>query len=118
MTTSRTRSRGGSEKPIQLNLATSKDVAILRSKEWFNFDEPEIDLMNKSLLFKLETILRFKNKKVYSDIETVGEVLLELPTKEVIQIASINYSSGTAYGNPVLDYLERKWIRRRSASAL
>ncbi|CAN9101418.1 beta subunit of fatty acid synthase [Alternaria alternata] len=95
------------EKPIQLNLATSKDVAILRSKEWFNFEEPEIDLLNKTLLFKLETVVRYKNKTVFSDIETQGEVLLELPTKEVIQIASVDYRSGTAYGNPVLDYLER-----------
>jgi len=95
------------EKPLQLHLATSKDVAILRSKEWFNFEEPEIDLLNKTLLFKLETIVRYKNKTVFSDIETMGEVLLELPTKEVIQIASVDYRSGTAYGNPVLDYLER-----------
>ena len=58
-------------------------------------------------MFKLETIVRYKNKTVFSDIETMGEVLLELPTKEVIQIASVDYRSGTAYGNPVLDYLER-----------
>jgi fatty acid synthase subunit beta len=95
------------EKMMQLHLATSKDVAILRSKEWFNFEEPDIDLLNKTLMFKLETFLRYKNKTAFSQIETVGEVLLELPTKEVITIASVNYQSGTAFGNPVLDYLER-----------
>jgi fatty acid synthase subunit beta len=95
------------EKPMQLSLTTSKDVAILRSKEWFNFEEPEIDLLNKTLIFKLETFQKYKNKTIFSAIETVGEVLLELPTKEVIQIASVNYQSGTAHGNPVIDYLER-----------
>jgi fatty acid synthase subunit beta len=95
------------EKLMQLHLATSKDVAILRSKEWFNFEEPDIDLLNKTLMFKLETYLRYKNKTAFSQIETIGEVLLELPTKEVITIATVNYQSGTAYGNPVLDYLER-----------
>jgi fatty acid synthase subunit beta len=95
------------EKPMQLHLATSKDVAILRSKEWFNFEEPDIDLLNKTLMFKLETVVRYKNKTAFSQIETLGEVLLELPTKEVITIASVSYQSGTAYGNPVLDYLER-----------
>jgi fatty acid synthase subunit beta len=95
------------EKLMQLNLATSKDVAILRSKEWFNFEEPDIDLLNKTLMFKLETYLKYKNKTAFSQIETIGEVLLELPTKEVITIASVNYQSGTAFGNPVLDYLER-----------
>jgi fatty acid synthase subunit beta len=95
------------EKPMQLPLATSKDVAILRSKEWFNFEEPDVDLLGKTLVFKLETLQKYKNKTIFSEIETVGEVLLELPTKEIIQIASVNYQSGTAHGNPVIDYLER-----------
>ena len=47
------------EKPMQLPLVTSKDVAILRSKEWFNFDEPEIDLLGKTLIFKLETFQKY-----------------------------------------------------------
>lgn len=95
------------EKPMQLPLVTSKDVAILRSKEWFNFDEPEIDLLGKTLIFKLETFQKYKNKTIFSEIETIGEVLLELPTKEIIQIASVNYQSGSAHGNPVIDYLQR-----------
>ncbi|KAF1953561.1 beta subunit of fatty acid synthase [Byssothecium circinans] len=95
------------EKPMQLHLATSKDVAILRSKEWFNLDAPEHELLNKSLTFKLESFIRYKNKTSFSEVRTVGEVLLELPSKEIIQIASVDYSSGTSFGNPVLDYLER-----------
>ncbi|KAF1999609.1 beta subunit of fatty acid synthase [Amniculicola lignicola CBS 123094] len=95
------------ETPIQLHLGTSKDVAILRSKEWFNLEEPDIELLNKTLLFKLQTFNQYKNKTVFADVQTVGEVLLELPTKEIIQIASIDYQAGTSYGNPVLDYLER-----------
>lgn len=95
------------EVPMQLHLATSKDVAILRSKEWFNMDEPDVELLNKTLTFKLESFVRYKNKTAFSEVQTVGEVLLELPTKEVIQIASVDYSSGTSYGNPVIDYLER-----------
>ncbi|PSN67416.1 beta subunit of fatty acid synthase [Corynespora cassiicola Philippines] len=95
------------ETPMQLHLATSKDVAILRSKEWFNFEEPEIELLDKTLTFKLQTFVRYKNKTAFAEVETTGEVLLELPTKEVIQIASVDYRSGDSYGNPVLDYLER-----------
>ncbi|KAJ4305320.1 beta subunit of fatty acid synthetase [Kalmusia sp. IMI 367209] len=95
------------ETPMQLHLATSKDVAILRSKEWFNMDEPDVELLNKTLTIKLESFIRYKNKTAFSEVQTIGEVLLELPTKEIIQIASVDYSSGTSYGNPVLDYLER-----------
>jgi fatty acid synthase subunit beta len=95
------------ETPIQLHLATAKDVAILSSKEWFNLEEPQIELLNKTLTFKLQSMVRYKNKTAFSDVETVGEVLLELPTKEIIQIASVHYTAGSSYGNPVLDYLER-----------
>ncbi|KAF2803837.1 beta subunit of fatty acid synthase [Mytilinidion resinicola] len=95
------------ETPMQLHLGTSKDVAILRSKEWFNLEEPGIELLNKTLTFKLQSLIRYKNKTAFSSVQTVGEVLLELPTKEIIQIGSVEYESGFSYGNPVLDYLQR-----------
>ncbi|OCL04747.1 beta subunit of fatty acid synthase [Glonium stellatum] len=95
------------ETPMQLHLATSKDVAILRSKEWFNLEEPDTELLNKTLTFKLQSLIRYKNKNAFSSVQTMGEVLLELPTKEIIQIASVEYESGVSYGNPVIDYLQR-----------
>ncbi len=95
------------ETPMQLHLASSKDVAVLRSKEWFNMDEGNIDLLNQTLTFRLQTLVHFKNKTVFKSVETIGEVLLELPTKEVIQVASVDYQAGVSHGNPVIDYLQR-----------
>lgn len=97
------------ETPMQVHLATSKDVAVLRSKQWFNADEipSDIELLGQTLTFRLQSLVRFKNKNVFSDVETRGPVLLELPTKEVIQVASVDYEAGESHGNPVIDYLER-----------
>ena len=95
------------ETPMQLHLATSKDVAVLRSKEWFQLSETDVDLLDKTITFKLHTLVKYKSESVYSSVETIGEVLLELPTKEVIQIASVDYQAGVSRGNPVLDYLQR-----------
>lgn len=97
------------ETPIQVHLATTKDVAVLRSKEWFTLDEMpnEIDLLGQTLTFRLQSLVRFKNNSVFSSVETRGQVLLELPTKEVIQVASVDYEAGESHGNPVIDYLER-----------
>ncbi|KAF1987054.1 beta subunit of fatty acid synthase [Aulographum hederae CBS 113979] len=95
------------ETPVQLHLATSRDVAVLRSKEWFRLEEPDTELLGQTITFKLQTLMRFKNKTSFSSIQTMGEVLLELPTKEIIQIASVEYESGVSRGNPVLDYLSR-----------
>ena len=95
------------EVPMQVHLNTSRDVAILRSKEWFRLDEPDVELLGQTLTFRLQSLIRFKNQSVFSHVQTVGQVLLELPTKEIIQVASVDYEAGNSHGNPVIDYLER-----------
>jgi fatty acid synthase subunit beta len=95
------------ETPMQLHLASSKDVAVLRSKEWFNLDDSDIELLGQTLTFRLQSLVRFKNQTVFSSVETRGEVLLELPTKEIIQVATVEYEAGNSHGNPVIDYLQR-----------
>ncbi|TPX12031.1 uncharacterized protein E0L32_007334 [Thyridium curvatum] len=97
------------EKPMQLHLATDKDVAVLRSKQWFVLDEQQdVELLGQTLTFRLQTLVKFKNRTVFSSVETRGQVLLELPTKEIVQVASVEYEAGTSHGNPVIDYLERQ----------
>ncbi|PSS00700.1 malonyltransferase-like protein [Coniella lustricola] len=98
------------ETPMQIHLATSKDVAVLRSKEWFQLDDNalDMDLLGKVLTFRLETFVQFKSKTVFEKVQTSGKVELELPTKEVVQIASVYYEHAQAsHGNPVIDYLQR-----------
>lgn len=95
------------ETPMQIHLSTTKDVAVLRSKEWFILDEPDYELLGQTLTFRLQSLVRFKNKTVFSSVETRGQVLMELPTKEIIQVASVEYEAGVSHGNPVTDYLQR-----------
>jgi fatty acid synthase subunit beta len=98
------------ETPMQVHLATPKDVAVLRSKQWFVLDEqqnPDIELLGQTLTFRLQSLVRFKNRSIFSHVETQGQVLLELPTKEIIQVASVDYEAGESHGNPVIDYLQR-----------
>ncbi|GAB7362021.1 hypothetical protein MBLNU230_g2055t1 [Neophaeotheca triangularis] len=95
------------ETPIQVHLETTKDVAVLRSKEWFQMEEEDFELLGQTLVFKLKSLLRYKNETVFSSVQTMGEVEVELPTKEIIQIASVEYEAGASHGNPVLDYLSR-----------
>ena len=95
------------ETPMQLHLKTTKDVAALKSREWFVLDDPDTDLLDKTITFRLSSFIRFKNKSVFSSVETIGQVLLELSTKEIIQVASVEYFAGESHGNPVLEYLQR-----------
>ncbi|KAK6085522.1 Fatty acid synthase subunit beta 1 [Seiridium cupressi] len=94
------------ETPMQVHLATAKDVAVLKSKEWFVLEGDE-DLVGKTLVFRLQSLYKFKNNTVFSSVETRGQVLLERPTKQIDQVASVDYVAGTSQGNPVIDYLER-----------
>ncbi|KAF8453682.1 fatty acid synthase beta subunit dehydratase [Terfezia claveryi] len=95
------------ETPMQLTLKTTKDVAALKSREWFCLDDPATDLLGKTITFRLSSFIRFKNKSIYSSVETVGQVLLELPTREIIQVATLEYSAGESHGNPIIEYLQR-----------
>ncbi|KAK4553557.1 beta subunit of fatty acid synthetase [Recurvomyces mirabilis] len=95
------------ETPIQVHLATTKDVAILQSKEWFRMDDSDVELLGQTLVFKVQTLTRFKNKNVFSSVQTYGRVEVELPSKAIVQVAAVEYDAGASYGNPVLDYLQR-----------
>lgn len=94
------------ETPVLMTIKTPKDEAVLKSKEWFIL-EKDVSLVNQVLTFRCSSVYRFKNADVYSSIVTKGEITIELPTKEVIQIASIDYECDQSYGNPVIDYLNR-----------
>lgn len=94
------------EDPVQIAFKSAKDLAILRSKEWFHL-EKDVDLLNQSLTFRCESTYKFKSADVYSSIKTVGKVYLELPTKEVIPVGAVDYEAGVSHGNPVTDYFAR-----------
>ena len=93
---------------MQVHMASSRDVAVLRSKEWFHIDDPSTKLLGKTLTFGLSSFIRFKDEKIFSSDETRGQLLVELSTKEVIQVASVQYIAGQSHGNPVIDYLQRQ----------
>nr|BAA36384.1 fatty acid synthetase [Schizosaccharomyces pombe] len=95
------------ETPMQLTLATPKDVAVLQSKSWFQLLDPSQDLSGSILTFRLNSYVRFKDQKVKSSVETKGIVLSELPSKAIIQVASVDFQSVDCHGNPVIEFLKR-----------
>lgn len=94
------------ENPVQVSIKDAKDLAVLRSKEWFHL-EKDVELMNQTLTFRCESVCKFRSANVYSSIKTTGKVYLELPTKEVIEVGTVDYEAGVSHGNPVTDYFAR-----------
>ncbi|KAK9765807.1 fatty acid synthase alpha subunit Lsd1 [Basidiobolus ranarum] len=96
------------ETPVRVAVQTEKDIAVLKSKEWMNWEENAPELTpGAEIIFRLNSLLKFKNKTLYSSVLTTGTVTMKISTKEVIQIATVEYESGESYGNPVTEYLKR-----------
>ncbi|KAI1106180.1 fatty acid synthase beta subunit [Jackrogersella minutella] len=103
------------ETPVRVSLKSPKDVAVLKAKKWFKSERTDVDnlLLGLSVVFRLHTSTRFSDKVVFSSVETVGTVEVEIPTtKELIRVGTVNYvSDGPSRGNPVLEYLARNGVK-------
>lgn len=95
------------EPVYQVHLKSPRDIAVLRSKEWFQLDDEELNLLGKVLTFTTETEVTFKNANVFSSVRCFGSIKMELPTTENVEIGVVDYEAGESYGNPVVEYLKR-----------
>lgn len=95
------------ETPMKVYLGTAKDVTLLQLREWFQLTDPHTDLLGKTLIFKLESVIHFQDKDLYKSIKTTGQVLLETSRTKIIEVANVDYETGRSYGNPVVDYLQQ-----------
>ncbi|OMH81189.1 Fatty acid synthase subunit beta, partial [Zancudomyces culisetae] len=98
-----------SETPVELKISSVKDIAVLRSKEWFiqkeNVDH-DIEV-GSVLVFRLMSEVGYLSTNQYSSVKTTGTVEMQVSTKEFVEIANVDYESGPSYGNPVIEYLNR-----------
>lgn len=98
------------ETPMQIKLNEVKDIAVLKSKEWVEWTE-ELDnhelAPGSTLIFRLNTEVKHKNKKVFSSVKTSGTVSMQISTKEFVQVGKVEYEAGESHGNPVIEYLKR-----------
>ncbi|KAI8643676.1 fatty acid synthase [Parasitella parasitica] len=98
------------ETPMEFKIKDIKDIAVLKSKEWMQWtdalDTHEV-APGSSLIFRLSTELKYKNKRVFASVRTTGIATMQVSTKEFVEIAKVEYESGESHGNPVIEYLKR-----------
>ncbi|KAJ3199242.1 3-oxoacyl-[acyl-carrier-protein] synthase, partial [Entophlyctis luteolus] len=99
--------RRTAETPLKVQLGSVKDVAVLKSKTWidWNSDAPEI-VPGTTLIFRLDTFARNKSSTTFSELKTTGSVQIRT-TRETYEIGRVNYEAQNCHGNVVLDYLQR-----------
>jgi fatty acid synthase subunit beta len=99
--------RKATETPVEVNLKSVKDVAVLQSKKWVQWKEniPEI-VPGSNLIFRLETFTRFKSATSFSEVHTQGSVFLRT-TRETVEVGHVDYIAKDCFGNVVTEYLQR-----------
>lgn len=91
---------------VELDKPTS--VGILQSKPWFEWDDDSVPLdVGSKLIFKTKTELRYKDKTTFSAVKVTGAAFVRSSSKQLLQVATVDYEAHNSHGNPVIEYLKR-----------
>ncbi|KFY15817.1 hypothetical protein V492_01746 [Pseudogymnoascus sp. VKM F-4246] len=93
------------EVPMQVHLSSQKDVEILKSKPWFQLDNPDSVLLDRTFIFRLESKTDFKTTDTFDTVLVVGTVVEKQAIDGERSVASINYTTALSPTNPILRYL-------------
>ncbi|KAG8997734.1 3-oxoacyl-[acyl-carrier-protein] synthase [Tulasnella sp. JGI-2019a] len=96
------------EPTFAVEVASAADVAVLKSKEWFEWSDETKPLMpGTKLIFKVQSEYSYKDKSTYSEVSVEGEVFVRNQLKELVSVGTIEFTNGLSHGNPVIAYLQR-----------
>lgn len=96
-----------------LELKTPESLAVLQSKEWFQWDDDRTPLtLGTTLRIRTESNYVYSDKSSYAEVTVEGAAYITTPEQKdlEIRVATIEYSSagdGVTKGDPVVDYLKR-----------
>jgi fatty acid synthase subunit beta len=91
---------------VELDRPTS--VGVLQSKAWFEWDDDSVPLeVGTTLTFKTKSELRYKDKSTFSSVKVSGAAFVRSSTKQLVQVAVVDYEAHNSHGNPVVEYLKR-----------
>ena len=94
---------------VELDEASA--VAVLHSKEWFDWDDDTKPLLpGTKLIFRVQTEIAYKSKTTYSSVNVTGKVYVRDQLKTLIPVATVDYTNGVSVGNPVTAYLQRHGV--------
>jgi fatty acid synthase subunit alpha, fungi type len=83
-------------------------VAVLQSKEWFEWHDDSKPLLSGTpLIFQIWSQVSFKDKVSYRDVSISGGVFVRDQLKRLVKVGSVDFQQDNCKGNPVLAYLQR-----------
>ena len=89
-------------------LGDDASIGVLKSKEWFDWDDGTKPLQaGTTLLFRVKTEATFRNKTCYKSVNVSGDIFVRDQIKRLVKVGSVDYLNDDARGNPVVEYLHR-----------
>lgn len=97
------------EEPDYLvHLPTDADVGVLRSKEWFEWDDEAKPLQaGASIIFRVKSDVTYRNKTCYKVVSVTGAIYERDALKQLVKVGTVEFSQDDSRGNPVVAYLQR-----------
>lgn len=83
-------------------------VGVLKSKEWFGWDDETKPLQaGTTLVFRVESEIDYRNKTCYRNVDVAGDIFVRDPINRLIKVGSVEFEQDDCRGNPVVEYLKR-----------
>ncbi|KAF5382044.1 hypothetical protein D9615_004428 [Tricholomella constricta] len=96
------------EPDYNVPLETDAAVGVLRSKEWFEWDDDSKPLMaGTSLIFRIRSQFSFKDKTNYRNVSVTGDIFIRNQLKVLVKVGFVDFQQEDSHGNPVLAYIQR-----------
>ncbi|KAL2823455.1 acyl transferase domain-containing protein [Aspergillus cavernicola] len=87
------------------HVTSELEECILRSREWFCPQAPEVSLVGKSITFELETLTTYRHDKLMN-LHVTGNAVSGNIGLQQEELATIDFKCEACIGNPVLNFLE------------
>lgn len=96
------------EPDYTVELPNDAAVGVLKSKEWFDWDDETKPLQaGTTLIFRVKTEATFRNKTCYKSVSVSGEIFVRDQIKRLVKVGSVDYLNDDSKGNPIVAYLQR-----------
>ena len=96
------------ESQYNVTLKSDSDVALLRSKEWFQWEDESKPLtVGTKLVFETQSEIHHGSQNSYKSLVVTGRACIRNQLKALVPVGTVSLESGLTKGNPVIEYLNR-----------
>ena len=110
--------RNSEEPEMKFDITSDKHQELLVSRPWLDLHVCPSLLRPTSLIFRLETHVRYDQISVFDSIHVTGGVYSRNTAGLLERVGVVDFQKGLSYGNPVMDFLDRHGRRSYESEPL